>query len=107
MATFGVPLTEDPAEDQLSVNQEVEEEEGLKTGRSQWTSLQQAREERAHASNVQTAENVARGKAPLDPKSKRPKSGKSIKSRNTSAKGKNAIDASPQKVGKYTMMAIQ
>ena len=45
MATFGVPLTEDPAEDQLSVNQEVEEEEGLKTGRSQWTSLQQAREE--------------------------------------------------------------
>lgn len=33
MATFGVPLTEDPAEDKFSDNQEGEEE-GLKTGRS-------------------------------------------------------------------------
>ena len=47
------------------------------------------------------------GKAPLDPKSSRPKSGRSIKSRGTSAKGRSGIDASPQRIGKYAMMALQ
>ena len=100
MATFGIPSTlkEDPEEDKVSTDNikaqgpqlEDGEEDGLKTGRSQWTSLSKAREERGFTVNT------AAGKAPLDPKSQRPKSSKSIKSRGASAKGgRSGIDASP------------
>ena len=64
MATFGVPapLNEDPeGEDKQSVDNtnhniaKYEEEEGLQTGRSQWTSLSKAREEKANAANFAAA----------------------------------------------------
>lgn len=49
MATFGVPqpLDEDPAgEDKVTVNQ-PEQDDDQKSARSQWTSLSQARDQRA------------------------------------------------------------
>ena len=56
MATFGVPapVNEDPevedntSQDNTNIAKQVEEE-GLQTGRSQWTSLSKAREEKANA----------------------------------------------------------
>ena len=51
MATFGVPqrVEDDPeGEDKPSTKgHDEEEDEGMKTGRSQWTSLSKAREEKA------------------------------------------------------------
>lgn len=54
MATFGVPQPVDEDQEELDKISEEniaasqqEEEDGLKTGRSQWTSLTKAREERA------------------------------------------------------------
>lgn len=71
--------------------------------RSQWTSLQAARDERKASPRPTTAKSS--GKAPL-PLS-RPKSGVSNKSRVNQTNVSQRCDASPQRVGKYAQMALQ
>jgi len=100
MATFGMPqaLNEDPdGEDRTSENKEYDEEE------TQWVE-QEEHQDSGKQGNNPPFQSAAASKAPLNP---RPKSVKSIKSRGTSAKGRGGIDASPQRIGKYAMMALQ
>lgn len=111
MQTFGlqrstIPESDEEESDHPETIEEVPESLASSNTR-QWKTLKDARDAKriqAEEPDVKTTTIGRHGKAPLDPKSvPRPKSGKSAKSRGRSTAG----DPSPQRVGKYTQMALQ